>query len=808
MKINEFDKEVTQKELDILEMYIDKVFNKVGIDVEFTRHFLDRVNDERNRKQITTRELGNLFAKEYKRWGKPIAQLGPDQEAVMKDLESDINIPFALKWDRNKNQLELIAKTVMRKKNFRTPNKEFPVESIEEHDDPSSYVKTIRKAGYSIYVSKIAGGEGGLRFEVETPSGKEFEVIERETGHYELFKNGPTMSGRGEVFGSLMDAIRAAETNNESIEEPNTLTEETIGNFADNIVKSLNKSMGLSYEHPRWGTTTADTFTTQAESGKGSRNQKSRGVKIIWSGNDAAHQTGKDRGEIRKNARKLVDAFLAKGTPINVKSRVFGDPSAAYKFGNIIVLDEDEYLLVFTSSKLKNTQNYQTEQVDENSLSPISNSTSVISLANRLAKYAGKTINMSVDTNTGIGEDEHHALYALKRRGLIDFENTGTKGNTLHFKVKVSKNLNEEVQIDEDLGSIPPLTDLIVMAVVGQTTVAALKAAYKTGKYALKLKRLADKAGVKLNNAVIGESTHLTPAERKKVLNKAGFYYSGDTNKDGWIEYSNDNGDAYWFGRGEGWKNTKGETGSNYDDSILKSLANAGMGESFSSEMNKAAKKAHADAAEKRKKMGPVTSDTLADINAKLGNTKPTKKKTNEASKKAHDIPKAIEKSDESVMEADERDISAKEVGMINKIYLGKGLSYPGKSMAGEMPPSNDFKVGDTVILPNGKKAVVTKSARPTDPWKIISVKDEHGKTFEILQSHIKVDEAINRDEYAAKLAMQQKDKFFKAALAALDRLVKSDPRGQDVGGYAFDIARAFNGVNGRELARAYDEIQ
>lgn len=391
MKINEFDKEVTQKELDILEMYIDKVFNKVGIDVEFTRHFLDRVNDERNRTQITIKELGQLFAKEYKRWGKPIAQLGPDAEAVMKDISTDINIPFALNWDREKNQLELVAKTVMRKKNFKTPNREFPVESVEEHDDPSSYVKTIRKAGYSIYVSKIAGGEGGLRFEVETPSGKEFEVIERETGHYELFKNGPTMSGKSEVFGSLMDAIRAAETNNESI--------------------------------------------------------------------------------------------------------------------------------------------------------------------------------------------------------------------------------------NEDLGSIPPLTDLIVMAVVGQTTVAALKAAYKTGKYALKLKRLADKAGVKLNNAV--------------------------------------------------------------------------MGESFSSEMNKASKKAHADAAEKRKKMGPVTSDTLADINAKLGNTKSSKKKT---------------------------------------------------------------------------------------------------------------DEAINRDEYAAKLAMQQKDKFLKAALAALDRLVKSDPRGQSVGGYAFDIARAFSGVNARELERTYAE--
>ena len=58
--------------------------------------------------------------------------MGPDQEAVMKDLVTDINMPFALRWDRDNNELDLIVKTVMRKKDFKTSNKEFPVESIEE----------------------------------------------------------------------------------------------------------------------------------------------------------------------------------------------------------------------------------------------------------------------------------------------------------------------------------------------------------------------------------------------------------------------------------------------------------------------------------------------------------------------------------------------------------------------------------------------------------------------------------------------------------------------------------------------------
>ena len=53
MRINEVDRELTQTELDLTRNFADKLFAKVGIDVEFTRHFLDRVNDERNVKQIT-----------------------------------------------------------------------------------------------------------------------------------------------------------------------------------------------------------------------------------------------------------------------------------------------------------------------------------------------------------------------------------------------------------------------------------------------------------------------------------------------------------------------------------------------------------------------------------------------------------------------------------------------------------------------------------------------------------------------------------------------------------------------------------
>ena len=113
-------KEITKTDLDQLERYADRLFSAVGIDVEFTRHFLDRVNDERNKKQITTAELTRLFKQSFKKYGKKIAQLGPDAEAVINDMRTDVNMPFAL--NLKGGELELVAKTIMRKKNFQTRN--------------------------------------------------------------------------------------------------------------------------------------------------------------------------------------------------------------------------------------------------------------------------------------------------------------------------------------------------------------------------------------------------------------------------------------------------------------------------------------------------------------------------------------------------------------------------------------------------------------------------------------------------------------------------------------------------------------
>ena len=61
---------LTKSDLDQIEKYADRLFAALGIAVEFTKHFMDRVNDPRNMKQITPAELVRLFTQTYKKYGK------------------------------------------------------------------------------------------------------------------------------------------------------------------------------------------------------------------------------------------------------------------------------------------------------------------------------------------------------------------------------------------------------------------------------------------------------------------------------------------------------------------------------------------------------------------------------------------------------------------------------------------------------------------------------------------------------------------------------------------------------------------
>lgn len=146
MRISEFITEtMSANELRWLDDLADRLFNQLGIDVEFTKHFFDRANDERSeyrdqqgRKHeqgITAEELARVFVAAYKqatdqnsRYVK-VTDIPANAEATIRDHFTKLNIPFVMK--KSGGQKILTPKTVMRKDNFANPpgTKAVPVNS-------------------------------------------------------------------------------------------------------------------------------------------------------------------------------------------------------------------------------------------------------------------------------------------------------------------------------------------------------------------------------------------------------------------------------------------------------------------------------------------------------------------------------------------------------------------------------------------------------------------------------------------------------------------------------------------------------
>ena len=112
---------VTMKQMKDFERFVDRMFDKYNIDFEFTKHFGDRMGDERNTPCIKMKELADLITKIYKKHGNPLK--GKEgAEVVVKDIQSDLNIPFVIDYNPKNDEFKFTAKTIMRKKNFATPN--------------------------------------------------------------------------------------------------------------------------------------------------------------------------------------------------------------------------------------------------------------------------------------------------------------------------------------------------------------------------------------------------------------------------------------------------------------------------------------------------------------------------------------------------------------------------------------------------------------------------------------------------------------------------------------------------------------
>ena len=112
--------EIPMGDLQKIDTFADKKLNPVDV-VITDKHFFDRLNDPRNGKEISSAELIGFFKRLSKKKREFVDFLEKYKSVVAVDDRTNINIPFM------KRANKAIAKTVMRKKDFKTPDKKLDI---------------------------------------------------------------------------------------------------------------------------------------------------------------------------------------------------------------------------------------------------------------------------------------------------------------------------------------------------------------------------------------------------------------------------------------------------------------------------------------------------------------------------------------------------------------------------------------------------------------------------------------------------------------------------------------------------------
>jgi len=127
--VNEY---LDQQDVQDLDRLADTELNPIDIDLS-GNHFFDRLNDPRNAPEIDYLELEDFFTKLGDNREEFINFLNKYKSVVATDTETDINIPFM------KMANKAIAKTIMRKRNFKTPNVKVELEEEVPQDVINSF---------------------------------------------------------------------------------------------------------------------------------------------------------------------------------------------------------------------------------------------------------------------------------------------------------------------------------------------------------------------------------------------------------------------------------------------------------------------------------------------------------------------------------------------------------------------------------------------------------------------------------------------------------------------------------------------
>lgn len=127
---HEVDETVRYQDVKKIEQEVDPEYDDFDIDVDLKgRHFVDRANDRRNNPEIEPEEIEDLLKDVLDQNPDDFDELNPGQEVVLHDKDTDLNVPVMMKGtgkygeNTGREELDMIAKTIMRKRDFRSNNR-------------------------------------------------------------------------------------------------------------------------------------------------------------------------------------------------------------------------------------------------------------------------------------------------------------------------------------------------------------------------------------------------------------------------------------------------------------------------------------------------------------------------------------------------------------------------------------------------------------------------------------------------------------------------------------------------------------
>lgn len=107
--------ELSNTEINALEAYLDKIFAVLDVDVEFTKHFKERLQGREE--SVKMQEIKNTFNKLLKKYQERIVK-SPKAKSVLQDLSNNLNVPFVIEKLKD-GTYEMNTLTIMKKRGFK-----------------------------------------------------------------------------------------------------------------------------------------------------------------------------------------------------------------------------------------------------------------------------------------------------------------------------------------------------------------------------------------------------------------------------------------------------------------------------------------------------------------------------------------------------------------------------------------------------------------------------------------------------------------------------------------------------------------